>query len=200
MIHERTFIALKPEAIQRHLIGEMISRFEKRGLKLVAAKLIAPEADLVGQHYPDEDGWYNNLGKKAIEGYQARGVKIDKTPKELGQEVRQNLIDYMKDRPVLAMVWEGAHAVELGRKSVGATNPLDAETGTIRGDYTQESYQLSDNLGRPIQNLIHASGSIEEAKREIELWFEPEEILDYDLVYHQIMQTDGWGRINKKKR
>lgn len=197
MTKERTFIALKPEAIQRHLAGEIIGRFEKKGLKLVAMKLIAPTKEMIGQHYADDDGWYEDLGQKAIIGYKARGIEVKETPIEIGKKVRQDLIEYMSDRPVLAMVWEGAHAVELGRKTVGATNPLSAETGTIRGDYSQESYQLSDKLGRPIQNLIHASGKVDEAEREIALWFTPEELLDYELVFSQIMHSKDWGRVKR---
>lgn len=200
MTTERTFIALKPEAIQRHLIGELISRFEKRGLKLVACKLMAPSEELISKHYPDDDAWYIPTGEKTIEGYKARGMDIkNMSAKEVAKKVRQNLIDYFKDRPMLAMVWEGAHAVELGRKTVGATNPLTAEIGSIRGDYSQESYLLADTLGRPVQTLVHASGKVEEAEQEIKLWFKPEEILEYDLVMSQVMKENTWGRVKKSK-
>lgn len=199
MTKERTFIALKPESIQRHLIGELISRFEKRGLKLVAAKLIAPSAELIGRHYPDDDSWYIPTGEKTIEGYKARGMVIDLTPREVAKKVRLDLINYFKDRPMLAMVWEGAHAVELGRKTVGTTNPLTADIGSIRGDYSQESFLLADKLGRPLQTLVHASGKVEEAEGEIKLWFKDDEILDYDLVFSQIMNTQTWGRVKKNK-
>lgn len=195
MVKERTFIAIKPESVQRQLIGELISRFERRGLKMVAAKLVAPSVELIGKHYPGDDSWLIPTGTKALEGAQARGEKIDLTPRELATQIRQSLIDYYSNRPMLAMVWEGAHAVQLGRKTVGATNPLTADLGSIRGDYSQESYGLADKLGRPMQTLLHASGSVEEAETEIALWFKKDEILDYDLVVAQVMHRNDWGRV-----
>ncbi len=199
MTHERTFIALKPESIQRHIMGEFISKFERRGLKLVACKLVSPTKEQVEKHYPDDEAWYISSGTKTFENYKSRGIDPKLSPIELAKRTRKLLVEHLTDRPLLIMVWEGPHAVALGRKTVGTTNPLEAEVGSIRGDYSTESYELADNIDRAIHSLIHASGSVDEAKREIELWFKPEEVLDYDLVYHQIMQTDGWGRVNKDK-
>jgi nucleoside-diphosphate kinase len=195
MVKERTFIAIKPESVQRHLIGELISRFEKRGLKLIGAKLMAPSQELVGKHYPDSDSWYIPTGTRALEGYKSRGIDINMTPKELAQKIRKNLIDYYSNRPMLAMVWEGAHAVALGRKTVGATNPLTADLGSIRGDFSQESYEFADFRDQPMQTLVHASGSVEEAEKEIALWFKEDEILDYDLMMSNIFHTNDWGRV-----
>lgn len=197
MTNERTFILIKPESVQRQLIGELTTRFERRGLKLVAAKLIAPSKELIGKHYPDDDAWLIPTGTRALESYQAKGEKMDMTPRELALEIRQSLIDYYGDRPMLAMIWQGAHAVELGRKTAGSTNPLTAPLGSIRGDYSQESYAVADKLGRAMQTLVHASGSVEDAEVEIKLWFKKEEILDYDLVLAQVMHTKDWGRVKK---
>jgi nucleoside-diphosphate kinase len=163
----------------------------------VAAKLIAPSEELIGKHYPADDSWVIPTGTKAIEGYKAKGIEVKETPREVGMRIRKNLLDYYTDRPMLAMVWEGAHAVQLGRKTVGSTNPLAADLGSIRGDYSQESYDVADTLQRAMQTLVHASGSVEDAKTEISLWFKPEEIWDYDLVLSQVMHTDDWGRIKK---
>ncbi len=198
MIHERTFIAIKAEGIQRHLIGEIITRFERRGLKLAAMKMMIATNNIVSKHYPDSDDWYIPTGTKALEGLKARGMDMGKTPKELAIEIRNNLMDHFLDRPIICMVWEGAHAVQIGRKTVGATNPLDAVPGTIRGDFTVDSYQLADDAGRVVRTIVHASGSVEEAKTEMALWFKPEEIIDYDMVSSEVMYGNDWGRVTKK--
>lgn len=197
MIKERTFIAIKSEAIQRHLIGEIIGRFEKRGLKLVALKMTVATRKIIGQHYPDDDAWYIPTGTKTIEGYKQRGIKVNKSPKEVAKKIRKQLIDYFSDRPLICMVWEGAHAVQIGRKTVGSTNPLEAAPGTIRGDLTVDSYELADAHGRNVRTIVHASGSVKEAEAEIKLWFSSDEVIDYDLVSSKILYDDDWGRVNK---
>jgi len=198
MKKERTFMAIKPDGIQRHLIGEIIKRFENRGLKMVAAKLIAPTKEMVLKHYPDDEKWYVSLGTRTLAGYTEKGIKIDKTPLEIGKMIREQLVDYISERPLLALVWEGPHAVELGRKTAGHTNPLKADVGSVRGDYSMESYFLADEMQRAIQNLIHASGSKEEAEEEIKLWFKDEEILDYDLLSAEVTLGANWGKVRRK--
>lgn len=197
MKKERTFIAIKPDGIQRHLIGEIMKRFENRGLKLVAAKLLAPTKEQVLKQYPDDENWYVSLGNRTLAGYEERGIKIDKTPIEIGKMIRSQLINYISDRPFFAMVWEGPHAVELGRKTVGHTNPLKADVGSIRGDYSMESYFLADEMQRAIQNLIHASGTPEEAEKEIDIWFSKDELLDYDLLSATVTLSDKWGKVDR---
>jgi nucleoside-diphosphate kinase len=200
MIKEQTFIAIKAEGIQRHLIGEIISRFERRGLKLVAMKMMIATAAIVEQHYPDSDDWYIPTGTKTIEGAAKRGIIMTETPKEVATVIRENLIDHFLDRPIVCMVWEGAHAVQIGRKTVGATNPLDAAPGTIRGDLTVDSYELADKNNRVVRTIVHASGEVDEAKKEIALWFKPEELIDYDMISAEIMYGSDWGRVNKKSK
>lgn len=199
MKQERTFVAIKPDGVQRHLLGEIVKRFENRGLKLVAAKLIAPTKTQVLEHYPDDEAWYVSLGTRTLAGYKERGIEVDKTPIEIGKMIREQLIDYISYRPILAMVWEGPHAVELGRKTSGHTNPLKADVGSIRGDYSMESYFLADEMQRAIQNLIHASGSPEEANREIKIWFDEAEILDYDLLSATVTLGKDWGKVRRAK-
>lgn len=194
---ERTLIAIKPESIQRHLIGEFIQKFEKRGLKLVAMKLIAPTKEQVGKHYPDDEDWYISNGTKTYENYKAKGVDPGMTPIELAKQTRARLIEHLTNRPVIFMVWQGPHACALGRKTAGATNPLVADIGSIRGDYSMESYELSDGLSRVIHTLIHASGSPEEANEEIKIWFKENEILNYDLVTETVLYSSDWGKIKK---
>jgi len=199
MKKERTFLAIKPDGIQRHLIGEIIKRFENRGLKLVAAKMVAPNREQVLKHYPDDENWYVSLGTRTLEGYKEKGVKIDKTPIEIGKMIREQLVDYVSERPMLAMVWEGPHAVELGRKTAGHTNPLKADVGSIRGDFSMESYFLADDMQRAIQNIIHASGSSEEAEREIKIWFDNDEILNYELLSAAVTLGKDWGKVKRIK-
>ncbi len=199
MKKERTFIAIKPDGIQRHLMGEIVKRFENRGLKLVAAKMIAPTKEQVLKQYPDDENWYISLGTRTLEGYKERGIKVDKTPIEIGKMIREQLVEYISDRPLLATVWEGPHAVELGRKTVGHTNPLKADVGSIRGDYSMESYFLADEMQRAIQNLVHASGSPEEAENEIKIWFEEGELLDYELLSANVTLGKDWGKVKRIK-
>ena len=197
MTKEKTLIAIKPESIQRHLIGEFITKFEKRGLKLVAAKLIIPTKEQVSTHYPDDEAWYVPTGTKTYESYKARGIDPGKTPIELAKIVRARLIDHFTDRPLFLMIWEGPHAVALGRKTAGSTNPLTADIGSIRGDYSFESYEFADDVERAVFTLVHASGTPEEAEHEIKIWFKPEEILNYDLAAESVFYSKDWGRARK---
>lgn len=197
MPKERTLIAIKPESIQRHLIGEFISKFEKRGLKLVACKLVCPTKAQIEEHYPDDEDWYISSGTKTYESYKAKGIEPSMGPIELAKVTRKRLIEHFTDRPLLLMVWEGPHAVVLGRKTAGATNPLVADIGSIRGDYSIESYELADDINRAAHTLIHASDSPEGAQREMNIWFKKDEILDYDLILEDVFYTKDWGKIKK---
>ncbi|OGD57167.1 hypothetical protein A2V71_01950 [Candidatus Berkelbacteria bacterium RBG_13_40_8] len=196
---ERTLIAVKPESIQRHLIGEFVSKFERRGLKLVAAKLITPTKEQVEKHYPDDEAWYVSSGTKTYENYKEKGVDPGMGPVELAKRTRRRLIEHLTDRPLLLMIWEGPHAVALGRKTAGATNPLIADIGSIRGDYSTESYEMADDIERAIHTLVHASGSQKEAEEEIRIWFSPSEILNYDLVTEKVFYEKEWGKVKRVK-
>jgi len=190
-------IAIKSESIQRQIIGELISKFERRGLKMTACKLVAPDEKLIGLHYADDEEWYISSGTKTRENYEKRGEKNLLEPIEYGKRTREKLMESLRDRPILVMIWQGPHAVALGRKTAGSTNPLTADIGSIRGDYSHDSYEVSDGTGRAIQTLVHASGSVEEAEREIKIWFKPEEIIDYDLVLEDVFFAKDWGRVKK---
>lgn len=155
---ERTFVAVKPDGVQRGLIGEVIGRFERVGLKLVAMKMLVPSAEHIEKHYE----------------------KID-------EKIRKHLVTFMTSGPVVAMVWEGAHSVKIVRKLIGSTEPLTSDVGTIRGDFVLDSYAMSDGDGRAVRNVVHASGNIEEANMEINHWFKPEEITNYKLVQEAIV-------------
>jgi len=193
MQHERTFIAVKSDAIQRHLAGEIIKRFENRGLKLVAIKMLVPTEEQLSKQYPDTKEWKESVGNKTIASKKVKGEDETRSAIEIGEWVRNMILKDVVGKPLIGMVWEGPHAVALGRKTAGATNPLDADVGTIRGDYTVESYALADLLGHPIRNLLHASGDVEEAKEDIATYFDANEIIDYRLIVETVLYEDGWG-------
>jgi len=185
---ERTFVIIKPDGVQRSLMGEIIGRFERVGLKLSAMKLVVPNADTIEEHYTLDPNWKKNVGEKSIESYKKKGqTPPSEDPIKIGDAVVDRLKSYMTSGPVVLMAWQGAHAVELVRKLVGGTEPRSSDVGTIRGDFVLDSYSLADTDDRAIRNLIHASGSVDEAKQELALWFSDEELVDYRLVQEGIM-------------
>ena len=185
---ERTLVVIKPDGVQRSLIGEIIGRYERMGLKLVGMKLMLATPEHVEKHYLLEPAWKENVGKKAIEGYRKKGLTPPtEDPIEVGNAVVERLKSYMTSGPVIAMVWQGAHAVEIVRKITGGTEPRSSDVGTIRGDFVMDSYQMADSGDRAIRNLIHASGSVDEANNEIDLWFNKDEITNYRLVQEGIL-------------
>ena len=186
--HERTLVVIKPDGIQRSLVGDIIHRFERIGLKMVASKMLVASAAHVEKHYTLDPEWLFKTGTKAIKGYMDKGLKPPSTdPLKVASVVLKNLIKYITSGPVLAMVFEGAHAVEIVRKILGGTEPLSSDVGTIRGDYMLDSYRLSDHNERSIYNLVHASGSLKEANDEIKLWFKDGEIVDYNLILEKVI-------------
>lgn len=185
---EKTLIIIKPDGIQRSLIGEIIKRYERAGLKLVGIKLMVPEVEKVEKHYLFDPEWVKKVGEKAIESYNKKDLTPPTNdPVEQGNKVLDGLKKYMTSGPALFMVWQGAHAVDVVRKITGGTEPRTSDVGTIRGDFVLDSYQMADVDDRAIRNLIHASGTKEESDYEIDLWFKPEEIIDYRLVQEQIL-------------
>lgn len=185
---EKTLVIIKPDGVQRSLIGEIIKRYERSGLKLVALKLVVPQGEMVRKHYLVDPEWTRKVGEKSIKAYENKGLKAPYgDPIKCGESVLERLIKYLTSGPVLAMVWQGSKAVGITRKITGGTEPLTSDVGTIRGDFTVDSYDLSDTDERAIRNLIHASSSVDEAEKEIPLWFQPEEIISYRLVQEQIL-------------
>jgi len=182
---EQTLVILKPDAVKKGLIGEIITRFEKVGLKIVAVKLLTAHKELMESHYPaDREELWVGIGNKTLDNYRDLGINSKDSlgtndPKEIGKMVRVWLMDYLMQGPVLAMVLESQHAVELVRKMAGNTLPLIAAPGTIRGDYAYDSSYTANSSKRAIENLLHASGTKEEADYEIPLWFTPKEIHSY---------------------
>lgn len=189
---ERTFVMVKPDGVQRGLIGEIIKRFEQRGLQIMALKMVKPSIDHITNHYPADEEWIRRLGDKGFNVFKERGIDIKKAMGtddnlEAGKKVRQWLIDYMVEAPVVAMVVEGIHARDMVRKIVGPTLPNKAEIGTIRGDYSVDSPAAANIEKRSIKNLVHASETAEEAEKEICHWFSQEEIHIWERPDHKAM-------------
>ena len=185
---ERTLVVLKPDAVQRNLIGEIIQRFERIGLKLVAMKMVVASENHIEKHYTLDPEWRRKVGEKTIKGYKEKGQSPpSEDPIKISKQVLEGLVKFMTSGPMIVMIWEGAHAVKIVRKLVGGTEPLSSDVGTIRGDYVLDSYEMSDTDGRAIRNLVHASGTAEEAEIEVNHWFSPDEIISYRLVQDEIV-------------
>lgn len=194
--YERTFCMIKPDGVMRGLVGEIIHRLEKAGLKVVAMKMLVPSEELVKAHYPSSDeAWVQRLGQKSlmgfegIEGVDAKEAMGSDDEMVLGQGVVESLVHYMQSGPVVAMVVEGIQAVDMVRKLAGHTLPFKADVGTIRGDFSVDSPSVANVEKRSIHNLFHASETQSEAEKEIKLWFGEEPVYDYDLGNDSVMYS-----------
>ncbi len=190
---DRTFVIIKPDAIQRGITGDIITRFERVGLKVVGAKMIHVPEELANKHYPkDREEFISGMGQKTLDSYKEQGIDAIKElgtddPKEIGKQIQQWLVEFLMSSPVIALVLEGPHAIEVVRKICGFTLPAKADPGTIRGDYSFDSSAYANTAKRPIRNLVHASGNKEEADFEIALWFTEDELFDYDTIHNKHM-------------
>lgn len=190
---ERTLVVLKPDAVQRGIIGDVITRFEKVGLKIAGAKMFTPSQQILDQHYPkNRKDFVKGIGQRTLDGYEEMGIDVKEQfgsadVLKVGEIIRQWLVDFLKSGPVLALVIEGPHAIEVVRKIVGHTMPQKAAPGTIRGDYSFDSAYLGNVNKRPIRNLIHASGNKDEAEFEVGLWFSDSEVFEYETVHQRHM-------------
>ena len=177
---EKTLIIVKHDGVLRGLVGEIIRRFENTGLKIVGMKMVLANENVAREHYISNEEWANGVFNKAKLAYESKGKTLNfKTAKEYGDHIQKMNQDYLKEGPVVAIVFEGIHAVELGRKLSGNTEPRQALPGTIRGDYMLDSYSVANAKERSVRNLIHSSGTVDEADREISLWFNKDEIYNY---------------------
>lgn len=193
---ERTLIIIKPDAIQRGIVGDIVTRMEKVGLKIIGMKMFVPSEDLLNRHYPvDRKEFIVGMGNKTLDNYK----ELNMDPHEyfgtddahaIGLTVQKWLVDFMISDPVIAIALQGPHAIEVVRKIRGHTLPLKAQPGTITGDYSFDSSSIANSDMRPIRNLVHASGNQEEAEFEIDLWFTEDEIFDYHAVHQAHMLPD----------
>lgn len=188
--NERTLVIIKPDGIQRSLVGEIIKRYERVGLKLTAMKMLIPTEDMAVKHYYEVggDAWLEEVGRKARAAYEKKGMTSPyATNMENGRAVMMSNAKYLSAGPVVAMIWQGNQACALVRKITGGTEPLTADLGSIRSDFTLDTFALADTDQRSVRNLLHASGSPEEAEKEIPIWFEKNEILKYKHIQEAIL-------------
>jgi len=163
---EQTLVIYKPDAVQRGLIGEIMTRFERAGFKIVGIKMLKPDAAHYYEHY--------------------EGIGTLKTRK--GDKIFNSQLDHMLEGPVVAMVLEGVEAVETVRKMVGSTEPKSALPGTIRGDFAHVSFDRVNSIGKSVANIVHASADKGEAKKEISHWFKKNELYSYNALHEYYTQ------------
>ncbi|HEU0050975.1 MAG TPA: nucleoside-diphosphate kinase [Patescibacteria group bacterium] len=190
---QQTLVLIKPDGVQRGLIGAVISRFEQVGLKVIALKMVHPSHEDVDKHYALTEEWMKAVYEKSKAKYEANGEAFPFSDYvAYGTKIKNGLVDFLKSSPIVAMVLEGEQAVPLVRKMVGATEPASAAPGTIRGDFALDSYALSNAQDRPIRNIVHASGTEQEAKQEIVVWFTDVELHKYEHVNDRVQYDPTW--------
>lgn len=189
---EKTLAIIKPDGVQRGLIGEILHRYERAGLKVVGMKMVWADKEFVSKHYTDDENYLKSVGQKALDAAKARGHEMTETALEIGTRVRLSNMRYMSTGPVIAFVLEGNTAVQTVRNIIGGTNPLTADIGTIRGDLTIDDFTQADAEGRSVRNLMHASGDVAEAEREIALWFTDNELHHYQTVMDKVLHDPDW--------
>ncbi len=191
---ERTYVMLKPDAIQRSLVGEIISRFERSGLKIIHLDFTFLEEEKLWKHYDKDDKWFIDKGETTIKNLKAAGKDIEKDALEYGKDIIRALVQYMTAGPVVILVLEGNEAVAVVKKLVGGTEPATSDVGTIRGDLTLDSYNISNVDRRAVRNLVHCSDAVDEAEKEIALWV-GDKTVDYThLMEKMLYDVDFDGR------
>ncbi|OGC79011.1 nucleoside-diphosphate kinase [Candidatus Adlerbacteria bacterium RIFCSPHIGHO2_01_FULL_54_23] len=181
---EKTFVLIKPDGVRKGLIGEVIKRFEQRDLKVVALEMFQPSREMIDKHYPSDVTWVERLGSKSLSTYEkydmdAKVILGTDDPKKIGAMVRGWLVEYMTSAPLVRMVIEGVHAVDMVRKIAGPTLPYVADMGTIRGDFSADSPAVANSERRAVMNILHASETPQEAEHEIAHWFGGKETFKY---------------------
>lgn len=179
MKKERTFVMIKHDGIQRGLVGDIINRFEKAGLKIAAMKFIVPDLERATKHYGKDDAWCLAKGTRTVQNLVDGGKTPEKEAIEYGRDIVNAILSYITAGPVVMMVLEGSQAIGIVKKLVGGTEPLSSDVGTIRGDYTLDSYMQANNDGRAVRNLIHCTDPEDDAQAEIDIWFDPKELVNY---------------------
>lgn len=191
---QRTLVLIKPDGVQRHLVGEMIQRFERAGLKIVGMKLVWATSETIEKHYRRDEDYLRSIGEKTIESMRTLGLPMEGSAVEIGRRVRSYLRNHLSISPVVALALQGANAIQNARQLVGVTDPILADVGSIRGDLTIDTIQLANLEKRSVRNLLHASGDPAEAKREIAIWFSQGELYQYRTVMDVVLHDEHWDR------
>lgn len=194
---ERSLVILKPDAVQRSLIGEIVKRFERAGLKVAAMKMTMATEEQLITHYNKTNEWYEKKGKGIVADMEAHNIPVTKEPIEYGKDIIRNMVRYMTAAPIVAMVLEGNQACAVVTKLVGSTEPSTSDVGTIRGDYTLDSYSHATIENRGVRNLIHCSESPAEAEREMVIWFTEDEMMKYATAQERIMYDVNFDNITE---
>jgi nucleoside-diphosphate kinase len=189
---EKTLVLIKPDGVKRGLIGEIISRIERRGLKIIGLEMFQATREQIDEHYPKDEAWIRRLGEKTLKNYQEYGFDAKKElgtedPMEIGKLVRSWLIDYLTSGPMVKIAVQGIHAVSMVRKLVGSSLPSQAEMGTIRGDFSVDDATAANKDKRAVHNIVHASETPQEAEHELHFWFSIEDIFEYKRAEEDIM-------------
>jgi nucleoside-diphosphate kinase len=192
MKKQRALLIIKPDGVQRGLIGKIIKRFEQVGLKIVGLKFIWAKKQQIIDHYPSTEAWFKKVGERTLTNYAKKGLDAKKVfgtndAINIGKTVKQWLITYLQESPVFLAVVEGYEAIEIVRKLSGNTIPVLATPGTIRGDFSHDTIDLANEQSRPLRNIIHASDTVEDGQKEIKVWFKNDELFDYFRVDEKIM-------------
>jgi nucleoside-diphosphate kinase len=197
LLEEKTLVLVKPDAVKRGLVGTIITRFEQVGLKLVGLKMVQADRKRLEGHFPKDDAWIRGMGQKTLDNYVEYGVDPKVTifgtddAYEIGLRIKEWNFRYLSSGPVVAIVLQGVHAVDVVRKMIGHTLPLKAQPGTIRGDYSINAPDLANLVGSACKNMVHASGNVEEAQSETGCWFLPDELISWERVDEFLMFLEG---------
>ncbi len=192
MIKQKALIIIKPDGVQRGLIGKIVNRFEQVGLKIIGLKFDWATEEKIIAHYPETDAWFKKVGERTLTNYAKKGLDAKKVfgtdnAITIGKTVKKWLINYLQESPVFIMAVEGYECIEIVRKLSGNTIPVLANPGTIRGDFSHDSIDLANEQNRPLRNIIHASDAVEDGEKEVNLWFEKDELFDYERADEKIM-------------
>jgi len=192
MNKQRALLIIKPDGVQRGLIGKIIGRFEQVGLKIIGLKFEWVTKEKVISHYPETEAWFKKVGERTLTNYKKKGLdarSVFKTDDavSIGKIVKGWLIAYFQESPVFLVVVEGYDCIEIVRKLSGNTIPVLAAPGTIRGDFSHDTIDLANEQSRPLRNIIHASDTTEDGEKEVNLWFTKEELFDYELTGEKFM-------------
>ena len=194
MTKQKALLIIKPDGVQRGLIGKIIARFERVGLKIIGLKFEMASKEKVVAHYPETEAWFAKVGQRTLTNYEKKGLDARKVFKTndavaIGKIVKGWLITYFQESPVFMCVVEGYDCIEIVRKLSGNTIPVLAAPGTIRGDFSHDTIDLANEQNRPLRNIIHASDTPEDGEKEVNLWFKKEELFNYELAGEKFMYS-----------
>ncbi|MFA5770631.1 MAG: nucleoside-diphosphate kinase [Patescibacteria group bacterium] len=194
MTKQRALLIIKPDGVQRGIIGKIITRFETVGLKIIGLKFEMATSEKVIAHYPETEAWFKKVGERTLTNYAKKGLDakiVFKTDDavSIGKIVKGWLVTYFQESPVFMAVVEGYDCIEIVRKLSGNTIPVLAAPGTVRGDFSHDTIDLANEQNRPLRNIIHASDSPEDGEKEVNLWFTKEELFSYELAGEKFMYS-----------